>query len=143
MPPFAERTLATTECFDFGDQCTVLQTRNGDYGRSREVAPGTAGERWVICRSRAHRQRCCGSAARTPESGFVVSLPVAESLGVRYCRSLEARAMDFRLSKAQQRLQQKCRELAEDFATRWPGTTAMRATRPKIINAFATRDFWR
>ena len=38
MPPFAERTLATTECFDFGDQCTVLLTRNGDYGRSREVA---------------------------------------------------------------------------------------------------------
>jgi hypothetical protein len=38
VPPFAERTLATTECFDFGDQCTVLPTRNGDYGRSREVA---------------------------------------------------------------------------------------------------------
>jgi alkylation response protein AidB-like acyl-CoA dehydrogenase len=29
--------------------------------------------------------------------------------------------MDFRLSKAQQRLQQKCRELAEDFATRSAG----------------------
>ena len=56
--------------------------------------------------------------ARTLESGFGVSLPFAESLAVRYCRSLEARAMDFRLSKAQQRLQQKCRELAEDFAAR-------------------------
>jgi alkylation response protein AidB-like acyl-CoA dehydrogenase len=29
--------------------------------------------------------------------------------------------MDFRLSKAQQRLQQKCRELAEEFATRSAG----------------------
>src|SRR6516225_10511908 len=69
VPPFAERTLATTECFDFGDQCTVLPTRNGDYGRSREVAPATAGERWVICRSRAHRQRCCGSAPARPNPG--------------------------------------------------------------------------
>ena len=59
--------------------------------------------------------------ARTLESVFGVSLPFAESLAVRYCRSLEARAMDFRLSKAQQRLQQKCRELAEDFATRSAG----------------------
>ena len=59
--------------------------------------------------------------ARTLESGFAVSLPVAESLAVRYCRSLEARVMDFRLSKAQQRLHQKCRELAEDFATRSAG----------------------
>ena len=40
--------------------------------------------------------------ARTLESGFGVSLPFAESLAVRYCHSLEARAMDFRLSKAQQ-----------------------------------------
>jgi hypothetical protein len=65
VPPFAERTLATTECFDFGDRCTVLPTRNGDYGRSREVAAPTAGERWIICRSRAQRQ------ARALESGFV------------------------------------------------------------------------
>ena len=100
VPPFAERTLATTECFDFGDQCTVLPTRNGDYGRSREVAPATAGERWSYAKSRAQRQGCCG---------FGVSLPVPESLAVRYCRSLEARAMDFRLSKAQQRLHQKYR----------------------------------
>jgi hypothetical protein len=53
--------------------------------------------------------RVLWKCARTLESGFGVSLPVAESLAVRYCRSLEARAMDFRLSKAQQRLQQKCR----------------------------------
>jgi len=50
-----------------------------------------------------HLPKSCSPAtvlwkcARTPESGFVVSLPVAESLAVRYCRSLEARAMDFRL----------------------------------------------
>ena len=41
MPPFAERRLATTECFDFGDQSPVLPTRKCDYGRSREVAPET------------------------------------------------------------------------------------------------------
>ena len=59
--------------------------------------------------------------AHTLELGFGVHLPFAERLAVRYCRSLEARAMDFRFSKAQQRLQQKCRELAEDFATRSAG----------------------
>ena len=96
-----------------------------------------------------HLPKSCSPAtvlwkcARTPESGFVVSLPVAESLAVRYCRSLEARAMDFRLSKAQQRLQQRCRELAEDFATRSAGHDRDAATRSRIINAFATKDFWR
>jgi hypothetical protein len=58
-----------------------------------------------------HMPKPCSAAtvlwkcARTPESGFGVSLPVAESLAVGYCRSLEADAMDFRLSKVQQRLQ--------------------------------------
>jgi len=56
VPPFAERTLATTECFDFGDQCTVLPTRNGDYGRSRGVGPGDS---W---RAMGHMPKSCSAA---------------------------------------------------------------------------------
>ena len=51
--------------------------------------------------------------------------------------------MDFRLSKAQQRLQQKCRQLAEDFATRSAGHDRDASHAIENINAFATKDFWR
>ena len=91
MPPFAERTLATTECFDFGDQCTVLPTRNGDYGRSRGVGPGDS---W---RAMGHMPKSCSAArvlwkcARTPERADGSSFAVSDMIGTVHDGRIDAK----------------------------------------------------